>query len=121
MPKSGLLEKEAIRRQTLIDATQLTIQQLMMDTAQVILHRDFGWGYDRIKKFTDAWAEYFDEIFAAVQRPKSFLEDDRDIYRETLDNALKDFLDGHKELIPFMERYPYAKEVTYDRKSFKRR
>lgn len=49
MPKSGYLQRQAIREQAIVLAVENTTQQLMLDTLQVTMHREYGWGYDRIK------------------------------------------------------------------------
>lgn len=54
MKKSGYLARERIVRQEYMSATERVTQQLMLDTLQVTLHREFGFGYDRIKRLTDA-------------------------------------------------------------------
>ena len=51
MPKSGYLQRQAIREQAIVLAVENTTQQLMLDTLQVTMHREYGWGYDRIKNF----------------------------------------------------------------------
>ena len=42
MKKSGYLARERIVRQEYMSATERVTQQLMLDTLQVTLHREFG-------------------------------------------------------------------------------
>ena len=58
MKQSGFMEKQLAIRQALIQASERVTQQLMLDTLQVAIHNEFGFGYDRIKKLTDAWGKH---------------------------------------------------------------
>lgn len=112
---NGYLEKRAAKEAVLINASQRITQQLCMDTAQIALH-EMGWGYDRILKFSILWGELYNHYFGALERPANKMEDERDVYRHHLDEALRDILKDKQELIPFLERYPDAGLVTYDKK-----
>lgn len=58
MPKqSGYLQRQAAREQVIIDAVDQTARQLMLDTLQITLHTEYGWGFDRIKALSEAWAK----------------------------------------------------------------
>ena len=78
-----ILQRETRRR--LVQAAERVTQQLMLDTLQVTLHQEFGFGYDRIKRLTDAWGKTYN----------------------------LDLLRDHQALIPFGERYPEIREITY--------
>ena len=54
MKQSGFMAKQLAMRQALIDATERVTQQLMMDTLQIVLHNELGFGYDRIMRITKA-------------------------------------------------------------------
>ena len=111
MKQSGYLAKQLAMRQALIDATERVTQQLMMDTLQITLH-EFGWGYDRIMKLTKAWADAYNHYHDTLDVKNV----EADVLRVHLDRELADILKGHQDLIPFEERYPEIKEITYGSK-----
>ena len=108
MKQSGFMEKQLAMRQALMDATERVTQQLMMDTLQITLH-EFGWGYDRIMKLTKAWADAYNHYHDTLDVKNV----EADVLRVHLDRELADILKGHQDLIPFEERYPEIKEITY--------
>ena len=69
MPKqSGYLQRQAAREQAIIDAVDQTARQLMLDTLQITLHTEYGWGFDRIKALSEAWAKVYNQLHGAVER-----------------------------------------------------
>lgn len=111
MKQSGFMAKQLAMRQALIDATERVTQQLMMDTLQITLH-EFGWGYDRIMKLTKAWADAYNHYHDSLNTKHA----EADVLRVHLDRELADILKGHQDLIPFEDRYPEIKEITYGSK-----
>ena len=111
MKQSGFMAKQLAMRQALIEATERVTQQLMMDTLQITLH-EFGWGYDRIMKLTKAWADACNHYHDTLEVKNV----EADVLRVHLDRELDDILKGHHDLIPFEERYPEIKEITYGSK-----
>ena len=112
MKQSGFMAKQLAMRQALMDATERVTQQLMMDTLQIVLHNELGFGYDRIMRITKAWGceyNHYHDVFNAKHA-------EADVLRVHLDRELADILKGHQNLIPFEERYPEIKEITYGRK-----
>ena len=108
MKQSGFMAKQLAMRQALIEATERVTQQLMMDTLQITLH-EFGWGYDRIMKLTKAWSDSYNHYHDAL----NIKHVEADVLRVHLDRELADILKGNQDLIPFEERYPEIKEITY--------
>ena len=112
MKQSGFMAKQLAMRQALIDATERVTQQLMMDTLQIVLHNELGFGYDRIMRITKAWGceyNHYHDVFNVKHA-------EADVLRVHLDRELTDILKGRQNLIPFEERYPEIKEITYGRK-----
>ena len=112
MKQSGFMAKQLAMRQAIIDATERVTQQLMMDTLQIVLHNELGFGYDRIMRITKAWGceyNHYRDVFNVKHA-------EADVLRVHLDRELTDILKGHQDLIPFEERYPEIKEITYGRK-----
>ena len=110
MGNNAFLNKMAAERQAFMEVAQQTAKQLMLDTCQITLHEQFGWGYERIKRFSDAWGDCYNEYFEALMNRM-----ESDVWQVRLDRALDAILAGHQELIPFKERYPYVKTPGYDR------
>lgn len=59
MKQSAYLIQQRETRRRLVQAAERVTQQLMLDTLQVTLHQEFGFGYDRIKRLTDAWGQTY--------------------------------------------------------------
>ena len=112
MKQSGFMAKQLAMRQALIDATERVTQQLMMDTLQIVLHNELGFGYDRIMRITKAWGSEYNHYHDVFNVKHA----EADVMRVHLDRELADILKGRQELIPFEERYPEIKEITYGRK-----
>ena len=63
MPKqSGFLKRQEQIQNNVMHAAEVLTKQFMIDTLQITLHKDFGWGYDRQNQLLEAWekrrAEY---------------------------------------------------------------
>ena len=112
MKQSGFMAKQLALRQALIEASERVTQQLMMDTLQIVLHNELGFGYDRIMRITKAWGSEYNHYHDVFNVKHA----EADVLRVHLDRELADILKGHQDLIPFEERYPEIKEITYGRK-----
>ena len=110
MKPSGMLQKRSAVTQQLLDVMQRTMKQYMLDTLLVTMHEDFGWGYDRLTRLEARWSETYDHFSPALQST-----DESDVYQERLDRATLDFVGDH-EFIPFPERYPEIKRLSYEPK-----
>ncbi len=108
--QSGYLKQREAKGQVLIDAADMTARQFMLDTLQITIHREFGWGYDRIKLLSEAWSKTFAQYKGSLTRGP-----EQDVAQDHLDRALLEIMRGRQELIPFAERYPYLREIKYDR------
>ena len=109
MKQSGFMAKQLAMRQALIDATERVTQQLMMDTLQIVLHNELGFGYERIIRITKAWGSEYNHYHDVFNVKHA----EADVLRVHLDRELADILKGHQDLIPFEERYPEIKEIAY--------
>ena len=109
MKQSGFMAKQLAMRQALTEATERVTQQLMMDTLQIVLHNELGFGYDRIMRITKAWGceyNHYHDVFNVKHA-------EADVLRVHLDRELADILKDRQDLIPFEERYPEIKEIAY--------
>ena len=109
MKQSGFMAKQLAMRQALIDATERVTQQLMMDTLQIVLHNELGFGYDRIMRITKAWGSEYNHYHDVFNVKHA----EADVLRVHLDRELADILKDRQDLIPFEERYPEIKEIAY--------
>jgi hypothetical protein len=111
MKKSGFLIREQQIRQQAMNTAERVTQQILLDTLQITLHTEFGFGYDRIKRVTEAWGACYKTYHDALTGGP-----EADYYQEHLDRQLLDVLKDRQPLIPFRERYPEIKEIKYERK-----
>ena len=109
MKQSGFMAKQLAMRQALIEASERVTQQLMMDTLQIVLHNELGFGYDRIMRITKAWGSEYNHYHDVFNVKHA----EADVLRVHLDRELADILKGNQDLIPFEERYPEIKEIAY--------
>lgn len=79
------------------------------DMAIIAMHREFGIGENRAKRFRDRLQEAQDEFHDAV-----LANDETDVKRELLDRELRSIY-GDLEY-DFNERYPGAKRYDYTRR-----
>lgn len=107
--QSGFMAKQLAIRQAFIEASERITRQLMLDTLQITLHREFGFGYDRILKVTDEWSELYNFFHDALSKNV-----EADYLQERLDREISDILKDKQPLIPFKERYPDIKQITYE-------
>ena len=103
------MAKQLAMRQALMDATERVTQQLMMDTLQIVLHNELGFGYERIMRITKAWGSEYNHYHDALNIKHA----EADVLRVHLDRELADILKDRQDLIPFEERYPEIKEIAY--------
>lgn len=107
MKNSGLLQRQAEDRAQAYKRAQHIERQLMMDTAQITLHK-LGWGYDRIYKFCSEWIkcrEYYTGAFR-MDNPEA------DVCRDHLDREIQDIVKNRAEFADFNERYPDVKDIN---------
>lgn len=108
--QSGYLQRQKEVMQAVMEVSEQTTRQLMLDTLQITMHVEHGWGFDRIKALSEAWAKVYNQLHGAVERGP-----EQDVAQEHLDRALLEIMRGRQELIPFAERYPYLREIKYGR------
>ena len=111
--QSGFLLRKEQEKEELLQKAQNIVIQYMVDTLQITMRQEYGWGYDRIMKLTQAWKDTRQHYKAAVE-PRDKMAD---VMQEHMQRAFKDICAYKKiEPIPFSNRYPYLKAIRYDRK-----
>ena len=59
--KSGYLDRIEQARREAFFTTQHFTRQLVMDQAAIVLNREFGFGADRLKRFTEAMSDIYSD------------------------------------------------------------
>lgn len=102
------------RRKAELDEHQQIVKRIVgqfyVDTLDVALSRyeKLDLGYKRISEINDLWAEVRREhIKALIDDPES------DVAQEHLDRALIRIAKDPARIIPFPERYPELRKITY--------
>lgn len=105
---NGYLDKLEANKQDMLIKMQAVMRQYMMDTLDITLHEDFGFGYDKIKAVNDKWGETYAVYFGAMT-----IDPEADVYQEKMDRALQDIIKGKGPFFPFRERYPEVRQLRY--------
>ena len=111
--QSGFLKRQSEKQEDFSIKLQLTTRQFMIDTLQIALREDYGWGFDRIMKLTDAWEKRREEYSPAIDPRHKMC----DVKQEHMQRVFEDIC-AKKKLKPHSvrERYPYLKATRYDRR-----
>lgn len=111
--QSGFLKRQADKQEDMSMKIQLTTRQFMIDTLQVTLRKDLGWGFDRIMALTNAWEKRRREYTPAIDPRDKMC----DVKQEHMQAVFRDIC-AYKKLEPISikERYPYLKDIDYNRK-----
>lgn len=107
---SYLQQIERAKQDALIKMQHI-MRQYMMDTLDITLHEDFGFGYEKIKAVNDKWGETYAVYFGAMT-----IDPEADVYQEKMDRALQDIIKGKGPFFPFRERYPEVRQLGYARR-----
>lgn len=110
--QSGLMLRHEQEKDDLLEKSQGIVIQFMIDTLQVTMREEYGWGYDRIMKLTEKWAAKRQEYKHAIEPEHK----EADVKQKHMQNVFEDIC-AHKKIRPieFNDRYPFLKRVRYDR------
>lgn len=109
--QSGYLQRWENEANRLLQATMVITSQYDIDILQIAIHQSEGWGYDRIMRLTEAWAEVRKEYRPAL----NYKNPAADVCQEHMDRVLKEIIRDKAELISFPDRYKDLKKVRYAR------
>lgn len=109
MSKNAYLEKQRALQTELFKEGFDHGLQWGFDMAVVAIHREFGIGESRVKRFYERLQKTQDEFHDAV-----LCNDETDVQRERLDRELASIY-GNLEY-SFYQRYPAAKKYTYTKR-----
>lgn len=95
--------------QAKMDAACIMTEQFMIDTLQITIHQEEGWGYDRIKRLCDAWLEKCKQFKPCLDSK----DQNADYYQEKMDRVLKEIIKDKQEFYPYSKRYRYQPKIKY--------
>lgn len=111
--QSGFLKKQEQHKEELLQRGQKIIIQFMVDTLQMTMREEYGWGYDRIMTLNEKWRQKRMDYKEAIE-PHNAMSD---VKQEHMQRVFKDICANKNiEPIPFEERYPYLTKIRYDRR-----
>lgn len=108
---SYLAKQRAVIDETFRIAERIT-RQFDVDSYQIALARyaKLGLGHQRIMEITELAEQVREEYRKAFEK-----DPEADVYREHLDRELAEISKG-RPIIPYEERYPEMKKITYEGK-----
>lgn len=114
---NGYLQRQNAQTQAYIQATCDIYSQWVHDHACLVLHEEFGFGPDRLKRFREALGNSLIEYDLALSASKDPVEAGKiDELRGKLDNAMRQLVPDGEPFLPFEERFPAVKKLGYGRK-----
>ena len=97
-------------RKVYTDATETVMRQFMIDTIQIAVAEEFGFGADRIERLIKRWGAIYSKYYPALNATSS---DEADVLRYKLDMEIKPLISENFLFEPFEKRYPDLKKVRY--------
>lgn len=111
--QSGYMKRQEAKQEDMSMKIQMITRQFMVDTLQIALREDKGWGFDRIMELTDLWEKRRKEYSPAIDPRHKMC----DVKQEHMQRVFRDICASKKiEPMSFKERYPYLKDIDYNRK-----
>lgn len=107
--QSGYLHRREAELNAAFLAGAAMAAQFAVDTLQMTMHQQEGWGYNRIMRVTHEWMEIQREYKSAL----NCKDPEADVRQVHMDRVLKEIIRDKAELIPFPDRYKELKKVTY--------
>jgi len=86
------------------------IQQFDIDTLQIAMNRFESYGYKRIMRLMKEWEQVRHELYPAIN-PR---DPECDVAQEKMQRMIEAICKDHVRPIPFANRYPHLKGVSYE-------
>ena len=109
--QSGYLQRREAELDAVFWAGATMAAQFAVDTLQMTMHQQEGWGYNRIMRVTHEWMETQREYRPAL----NCKDPEADVRQAHMDRILAEIIRDRMTLIPFPDRYPNAKKIKYGR------
>ena len=109
--QSAYLQRRDAQLDAVFWAGAAMVAQFAVDTLQMTMHQQEGWGYDRIMRVTHEWMETQREYRPAL----NCKDPEADVRQEHMDRVLAEIIRDKAKLIPFPDRYKDLKKVRYGR------
>jgi hypothetical protein len=111
--QSGFLLKQEQRERDLLLKAQGIVIQYMIDTLQITMNEEHGWGYDKLDKLMYDWKKRR-ILYQPVLEPRN---PESDVMREHMQRVFRKICERKKiDPVEFEDRYPYLNPVRYDRR-----
>lgn len=108
--KSGYLQKQALIQRVYIEAAEAVMKQFMVDTLQIAINDEFGFGPERLERLVKKWGEVYSKYYPCLNASSS---SEADYQREKLDEELRGLLPEGFDWLDFETRYPDLKRIKY--------
>ena len=109
--QSAYLQRRDAQLDAVFWAGAAMAAQFAVDTLQMTMHQQEGWGYDRIMRVTHEWMETQREYRPAL----NCKDPEADVRQVHMDRVLTQIISGKQELHPFESGYPELKKIKYRR------
>ena len=109
--QSAYLQRRDAQLDAVFWAGATMAAQFAVDTLQMTMHQQEGWGYDRIMRVTHEWMETQREYRPAL----NCKDPEADVRQVHMDRVLAEIIRGKAKLIPFPDRYKDLKKIRYGR------
>lgn len=109
MGKNDYLSRQKAAQDAIMRAAERLTEQYMEDTLEITMHR-MGWGYERMCRLLTEWEKIRREYSVAL-RPS---DPEADVAQEHIDAEIRDICKGKSDIMPFVERYPELKKISYE-------
>lgn len=107
--QSALIKKQEQLRSLWYEQAEAATNQYMLDCALIALHREFGFGAERLKRFMRELGAIHDRYYAVFK----VSDPECDKLRAEMDALLQECCAPEDAFIPFSGRYDNIKEVRY--------
>ena len=109
MSKNDLIRRQMEAKNNVMHAAERITEQFMEDTLEIAMKRS-GHGYVTTMRMIKLWEDVRKEYKIALD-PK---HPEADVAQEHMDDELKYIVKDHQPFIPYTERYPEMRSVSYE-------
>lgn len=110
--QSGLMRQHSAEIDLYANAYKDLIQQFMIDTLQIALHRYESFGFRRLLRVAEEWERTRREFYPALDPNDA----ECDVAQAHMDQIFAAICKDHMRPIPFADRYPALRGTQYGAK-----
>ena len=93
---NAYLARQKAEKDAFMHIVERMVKQYMIDTLQITLNQEFGWGFDRIMRLMAVWEDTREEFRPALN-PR---DPECDVMQEHIDRLIVKIINGKMDLIP---------------------